>query len=119
MPVLSTPDPHAPIACSLPVMQMGGRLDALQDLVADGLRSVTGRGDRLSIGIDATGRPSLHAETVAWATAEKTCCAFLGFAVEATPTEVILEIAAPAGAEPMLVGFEWLVRAAGRVVAAA
>jgi hypothetical protein len=119
MPVLSNPDPHAPIACSLPVLQMSGRLDALQDLVGDRVRSMTRDGNRLRIAIDATDRPSLHAEAVAWANAEKACCAFLGFAVEETPTQVTLEIATPAGAEPMLDGFEWLVRAAGRVVAAA
>jgi len=119
MPILSTPNPNAPIACSLPVLQMSGRLDALQDLVADGLRSVTRDRNRLRIAIDASNRANLYADAVAWADAEKACCEFLGFAVDATSTEVVLEIAAPAGTEPMLDGFEWLVQAAGRAAAAA
>ena len=98
MPILNTPDPAAEIACTLPVLEMGGRLVSLQKLIGASLLE-TARSDRtLRIVINRDGRSSLYADTVAWATAEKACCGFLGFAVGEAEDRVTLEIAAPAGA---------------------
>lgn len=114
MPVLTTPDPAAEIACTLPVLEMGGRLVSLQELIGGSLLEATRTDHALRIVIDRDGRSSLYADTVAWAIAEKACCAFLGFAVEEAEDRVILEIGAPSGAEATLDGIEVLVRAAAR-----
>ena len=114
MPVLSSPDPSVGIACSLPVRDMADRLDSLQDLVADGLDEVQLHDRRLRIAIDRSGATDLYAQTVAWAEAKKACCPYLGFAVEETPASVVLEIAAPACAEPTLEGLQFLVLATAR-----
>jgi hypothetical protein len=114
MPVLTTPDPAAEIACTLPVLEMGGRLVSLQKLIGGSLRGAARNDRTLRIVIDRDGRSSVYADTVAWATAEKACCAFLGFAVEEAEDRVTLEIGAPAGAEATLDGIEVLVRAAAR-----
>jgi hypothetical protein len=109
VPVLSAPDPSVGIACRLPILDMADRLDSLQDLVADGLDEVHLHGRQLRIAIDRHGAADLYAQTVAWAEAKKACCSYLGFAVEETPARVVLEIAAPQGAEPTLEGFQHLV----------
>ena len=114
MPVLTTPDPAAEVACTLPVLEMGGRLVSLKELIGGSLLEAARTDQALRIAINRNGRSSLYAETVAWATAEKSCCAFLGFAVEETEDRVTLEIGAPAGAEATLDGIEVLVRAAAR-----
>ena len=119
MPVLSSPDPTVGIACALPVLEMAHGLDSLQDLVADGLDEVHLNDRRLRIAIDRDGAADLYAQTVAWAEAKKACCSYLGFAVEETPARVVLEIAAPKGAEPTLEGFQFVVMAAGNVVSQA
>jgi hypothetical protein len=111
VPVLSSPDPVVGIACTLPVLEMAERLDTLQDLVADGLDDVRLHDRRLRIAIDRDGVADLYAQTVAWAEAGKACCPYLGFAVEETPASVVLEIAAPVGAEPTLEGLQFLVLA--------
>jgi len=119
MRVLSSPDASAGIACALPMLEMADRLDSLQDLVGDRLRELTHEERRLRIAIGRDGIADLHAQTVAWAEAERACCPYLGFAVGETPAEIVLEIAAPHGAEPTLGGIVWLVQAAGEVTAMA
>ena len=111
MPVLSSPDPTVGIACALPILEMANRLDSLQDLVGDGLDDVLLHERRLRIAIERDGVADLYAQTVAWAEAKKACCPYLGFAVEETPASVVLEIAAPVGAEPTLEGLQFLVLA--------
>ena len=113
MPVLSSPDATVGIACALPVLEMADRLNSLQDLVADSLGGVLLDDRRLRIAIERDATADLYAQTVAWAEAQKSCCPFLGFAVEETPASVILEIAAPAGAEPTLEALQFLVLAGG------
>ena len=119
MPVLSAPDPTVGITCSLPVLEMADSLDSLQDLVANSLDDVHLHDRRLRIAIDRDGVADLYAQTVAWAEAKKACCSYLGFAVEETPARVVLEIAAPQGAEPTLEGFQFVVLAAGSAVSQA
>jgi hypothetical protein len=113
VPVLSSPDATVGIACALPVLEMAIRLDSLQDLVACGLDEVHLDDRRLRIAIEGCSATDLFAETVAWAESKKACCAYLGFAVDETPAGVVLEIAAPRGAEPTLEGLQVLVLAAG------
>ena len=119
MPVLSSPDPSVGIACALPVLEMADRLDSLQDLVADSLDEVHLHDRRLRIAIDRDGAADLYSQTVAWAEAKKACCSYLGFAVEETPARVVLEIAAPNGAETTLEAFQFLILAAARPVESA
>lgn len=119
MTILSQVDPTAEIACTLPVNEAGDRLRALQAIIGDRLEHVTRRGGRLRVRIERMGLADLEAEVIAWAEAEKGCCAFLGFAVESEPDAVTIEISAPADAEPTLEGIEWIVRAAGRQRSAA
>ena len=114
MTVLSQVDPTADIACTLPVNEAGDRPNALQSLIGDDLADVSRDGERLRIRIFRAGRVDLATEVERWAEAEKACCAFFGFAVTSEDASVTLEIASPAGAEPTLDGFEWIVRAAGR-----
>jgi hypothetical protein len=114
MTVLSEADPTADIACSLPVNDVGDRLRALGAMVGDRLDLVSRDDGRLRVRIDRRGDTNLDSKVIAWAGAEKVCCAFLGFAVESEPNAVTIEISAPAGAEPTLDGIEWIVRAAGR-----
>jgi hypothetical protein len=113
VPVLSSPDATVGIACALPVLEMASRLDSLQDLVACGLDEVHLDDRRLRIAIEGCSATDLFAETVAWAESKKACCPYLGFAVEETPAGVVLEIAAPHGAEMTLEGFQVVVLAAG------
>jgi hypothetical protein len=119
VPVLSSPDSTVGIACTLPVLEMAVCLDSLQDLVADSLDDVHLQERRLRIAIDRDGAADLFAQTVAWAEAKKACCSYLGFAVEETPASVVLEIAAPKGAEPTLEALQFLVLAAGDAVSPA
>jgi hypothetical protein len=119
MTTLSHVDPAAEVACTLPVNEAGGRLNALQSLIGDHLDDLSRDVDRLQIRIDRAGRADLQADVAAWAEAEKACCAFLGFAVESAPETVTLEIVAPTGAEPTLDGIEWIVRAAAHQAGAA
>ena len=114
MTVLSQSDPTAEIACTLPPTEAGGRLGALGALVGDRLEGVTRAGDRLRVRINRGDDIDLESRASAWATEEKDCCAFLGFAIESEPDAVTLEIVAPDGAGAMLDGIEWIVRAAGR-----
>jgi hypothetical protein len=114
MITLSQVDPSAKIACTLPVNEVGGRLNAMQSVIGDHLDHLSRQGSKLQIRIRRAGHADLEGEVAAWAEAEKACCAFLGFAVESEPDLVTLEIAAPAGAEPTLDGIEWMIRAAGR-----
>lgn len=114
MTTLSLADPVADIACTLPVNEAHGRLEALQTLIGGRLDSISREDHRLVIRIGRAGRVTLEAEVVSWAEAEKACCGFLGFAVEPEPDTVTLAITAPVGAEPTLDGIEWMVRAAGR-----
>jgi hypothetical protein len=114
MPVLTTPDPDADVACTLPVLEMGGRLVSLQELIGGSLLATARTDQTLRVVINRDERSSLYAEAVAWAAAEKACCSFLGFAVDAAEDRVTLEIEAPAGAEGTLDGIEVVIRAAAR-----
>ncbi|HEY3072477.1 MAG TPA: hypothetical protein VGJ46_06635, partial [Candidatus Limnocylindrales bacterium] len=111
--VLSHVDPAAEVACTLPVLEAGGRLNAFGDLIGDRLDDVARSGDRLRIRIRRDGDADLETKARAWAIEEKGCCAFLGFEIESDPDSVTLDIIAPEGAGATLEGIEWIARTAG------
>lgn len=114
MTTLSLVDPTADIACTLPINEADGRLMTLEGLVSGRLATAERDGDRLRIRLDREGDPDLDARVKEWAEAEKGCCAFLGFAMDANAEIVTLDISAPPEAIPTLNAIEWMVRAAGR-----
>ena len=88
-------DATAPIACTLGGGEVQERLGQLEHLRANvrGLER-TEHGLLLHFAADA----ELEAELRRFAVAEKGCCAFWGFDVERTPTEVTLRWDAPPAA---------------------
>jgi hypothetical protein len=111
--VLSHVDPAAEVACTLPVLEAGKRLNAFGDLIGDRLDDVARSGDRLRIRIRRDGDADLETKARAWAIEEKGCCALLGFEIESDPDSVTLDIIAPEGAGATLEGIEWIARTAG------
>jgi hypothetical protein len=114
MTILSQADPSTEITCTLPVNEAGGRLNDWVGLIGGHLDHLSRDNDRLRMRILRAGRVDLETEVAAFAEAEKTCCAFLGFEIESAADNVTLDIVAPAGAEQTLEGIEWMLRAAGR-----
>jgi hypothetical protein len=112
MPVLSQPDPQAPIACNLPPGEFGQRLRALETIVGRDLIGISRSTNGLTLRFAKGDRADLEADLTRWATDEKACCGFLGFAIASEAGVVTMEVAAPAGAEPTLDGIDWIVRAA-------
>ena len=113
MKTLSVVDPAAPIECTLPVTEAAGRLCDLDGVVGGGrLQGVDRAAGRFRFTVARDGRADLEHQLAAWAADEKSCCAFLGFAIESDEESVTMEIQAPVGAEPTLDGIDWLVRAA-------
>ena len=113
MQTLSTVDPTASIECTLPVSEAAGHLRDLDDVVGAGrLEGIEREPGRYRFTVARDGRPDLERQLAAWAADEKSCCAFLGFALESDAASVTIEIRAPAGADATLDGIDWLVRAA-------
>ena len=113
MKTLSAIDSTAPIQCTLPVTEAATHLRDLDDAVGGGrLQGIIREAGRYRFTVARDGRDDLEEQLAAWATDEKACCAFLGFAIESAPSSVTMEIRAPDGAEPTLDGIDWLVRAA-------
>jgi hypothetical protein len=113
MTILSQVNSTADIACALAPDAARDRVVALGDLVGEG--TTTSRSaDTLAIRVERRGRPGLDADVAAWATAEKECCPFFGFALESEPDAVTLEISVPAGAGETLDELEGMVARAAR-----
>jgi hypothetical protein len=113
MKTLSSVDSTAAIECTLPVTEAAGRLSDLDDVVDGGrLQGIDRAAGRFRFTVARDGRMDLEEQLAAWAADEKSCCAFLGFAIESDRESVTMEIQAPDGAEPTLDGIDWLVRAA-------
>lgn len=120
MQTLSTVDPTTPIECTLPVTEAAGRLFDFDDVVGAGrLKGVEREPGRYRFTVARDGRPDLEQQLAAWADDEKSCCAFLGFAIESDAASVTIEIRAPDGADTTLDGIDWLVRAAAATRAGA
>jgi hypothetical protein len=93
-----------PIACTLTPDAMTERIDWLGRL---GLIGGERSGRRLELSFAASAR----ADVEAWMRAERECCAFLSFDLRQTDPELLLTVAGPAGAEPVLDGLLAALRA--------
>lgn len=113
MQTLSTVDPTASIECTLPVSEAAARLSDLDDVLGAGrLEGIEREPGRYRFTVARDGRSDLERQLAAWAADEKSCCAFLGFAIQSDAASVTVEIQAPDGADPTLDGIDWVVRAA-------
>jgi hypothetical protein len=89
-----------PIACSLSAGDLNDRLAEIADLGRDALLEAELAGLRAELRFARDpGIPQRLARIVA---AESECCAFLSMAVRPEPDAVVLTIAAPEGAEPVV-----------------
>jgi hypothetical protein len=89
-----------PIACTLSRGQYQDRTDELAALAARALRSRerSAEGERLIF----TDSPEIEHELRAVIGAESSCCAFLRMALERTGDGLVLDIAAPPDARPII-----------------
>jgi len=92
--------PELPIACSLGADALAGRLDEMDRLRADALRSRTATPGALVLRFAAPGDVAARVDRLV--AAERECCPFLRFAVRRTGTEVVLEVTGPPEAGPIL-----------------
>jgi hypothetical protein len=89
-----------PIACTLTPDGMTARLALIEALAADGLlhRTPTDTGLRLRL----RDTPEIEQRTRALVAAESECCAFLDFELRREDGELVLDIAGPADARPVI-----------------
>ena len=89
-----------PIACTLSAREYRGRADELAALAARALRSRerTAGGERLTF---ADG-PEIEAELRAAIAAEASCCAFLRMELQRRDEGLVLDIAGPPDARPVI-----------------
>lgn len=92
--------PGAPIACTLTPAQYADRTDQLAALAARALRSreETAAGARLIF----TDTPDTERELRGVIAAEASCCAFLRMELERTGDGLVLDIAGPREARPII-----------------
>jgi hypothetical protein len=91
---------HLPIACSLGAADLAERLNQISDLGRDALVDARRDGARAELRFAA--RPGVRERVAAIAAAEARCCAYLDLRVGDGAGAVVLQIGAPAGAEPVL-----------------
>jgi len=96
----------APIACTMPVGEMGGRMREFHELFVAHLRSIDRKPRRLRLDLDAA--EGLEPSVRALMAREHDCCAFADIAVRSDPTQLTIEIGVPAGAEGALDGFAFI-----------
>ena len=103
---IDRPAADVPIACTLPVGDMSGRLDEWNELLAgkrDPLQGVTARralddgGVRLEFGPGSD-----VAEIARLAAAEQSCCRFFSFSIVIDGRGIALEVHAPPAGQPVL-----------------
>ncbi|HWT24060.1 MAG TPA: hypothetical protein VN213_11190 [Solirubrobacteraceae bacterium] len=89
-----------PIACTLSAAELRGRTDELAALAARALRSreQTPGGERLVF----ADSPRIEQELRAAVAAEEGCCAFLRMALRRTGDGLVLDIAGPPDARPII-----------------
>jgi hypothetical protein len=99
MPETTTPN-ETPIACTLSPGQYRDRTGELAALAARALRSreQTPDGEQLVF----TDTPQIERELRAAIAAESSCCAFLRMRLERTGDGLVLDIAGPADARPII-----------------
>ena len=109
------PAENAPIACTMPVGEMGGRMREFHKLFAAHLRSIAREPRRLRLGLDSG--HGLDATVRDLMAREHECCAFADIAIRSDGDGLMIEIGVPEGAEGALDGFAYVAEtAAPRVV---
>ena len=89
-----------PIACTLTPDGMTARLALIDALAADGLLDRTPTDAGLRVRLRDT--PDVERRTRELVAAESRCCAFLDFQLEREDGALVLEIAGPADARPVI-----------------
>jgi hypothetical protein len=92
--------PDLPIACTLTPNGMTARLALIDALAADGLidRAPTQAGLRVRL----RDTPQIEQRARELIDAESRCCAFLAFTLDREGGELVLDIAGPQGARPVI-----------------
>ena len=89
-----------PIACTLTADGMTARLALIDSLADDGLIDRTATGTGLRVRLRDT--PEIERRTRELVAAESSCCAFLGFTLAREAGELVLDIAGPEDARPVI-----------------
>lgn len=89
-----------PIACTLTPDGMTARLALIDALAADGLLDRTPTDTGLRVRLRDT--PEVERRTRELVAAESKCCAFLNFELDRDDGALVLDIAGPADARPMI-----------------
>jgi hypothetical protein len=89
-----------PIACTLTPGDMTARIALIDALAADGLIDRTATDTGLRVRLRDT--PEIERRTRALVAAESKCCAFLDFALDRDGEHLILDIAGPHDARPVI-----------------
>jgi hypothetical protein len=92
--------PDLPIACTLTPDRITARLALIDALAADGLLDRTPTDSGLLVRLRDT--PEIDQRTRELVAAESACCAFLDFDLRHDDGDLILEIAGPANARPVI-----------------
>ena len=91
---------HTPIACTLTPDGLTARLALIDALAADGLLDRTATDAGLRVRLRDT--PEIERRTRELVAAESKCCAFLDFALAREDGDLVLDIAGPADARPVI-----------------
>ena len=89
-----------PIACTLTPDGMTARRGLIDELAADGLIDRTPTHAGLRVRLRDT--PEIEQRTRELVAAESTCCAFLDFTLDREGGELVLDIAGPEDARPVI-----------------
>ena len=92
--------PELPIACTLTPDGMTARLALIDALAADGLIDRTPTDAGLRVRLRDT--PEVEQRTRELVAAESECCAFLDFTLDREGGELVLDIAGPEDARPVI-----------------
>jgi hypothetical protein len=103
-------DENAPIACTMPVGEMGGRMREFHHLFAARLRTIAREPRRLRLDLEAT--EGLEPTVLDLMAREHECCAFADIAVRSDPSSLTIDIGVPEGAEGALDGFAFIAETA-------
>lgn len=106
----AAPEPDGPLACTLPVDQVAGRLDAFGREVFGHLRSIERPTPaRLRLVLAAGADPERVRSLLIM---EQACCGFLAFTITPASDGLLVDLEVREDAAGALDGFAWLARAA-------
>jgi hypothetical protein len=106
-----TDEPTIPIACTLSPDEAGQRLQEFEHLFANHLRELTRPTPRRARFVFAS-VPEIEQSTRDLFAREQECCAFFDILIERQSTNLVVELAVPAGAEAALDGLASVARQA-------